>query len=245
MSMPKSNKGRSNIQKSFLFNLFGLTSIKNYCNFSKLSNSITDGRRLLTVRLATLHSALRTIESVWPYPRQKGFTFIELIVTVAILIIIAIIATPAILTQLANMEAKRIKNELMTTMAVAKAESYIRRQDLIVCLSNAGGRCHRDSDKKLLLFVDNNDNQNFDSQVDVLLVEQNLNPKYSTLSLRVGSNRHYTKFWGDSGKPRGHFGHIKYCPTSTYNQSMYQISFNQLGIVKYKPNDIHPTECGT
>jgi len=174
---------------------------------------------------------------------QKGFNLAELIITIAILAIIATIAAPAILNQLASMEAKRIKNQLETTLKIAKAESFIRRQNLLVCLSNSGGRCHRDSYKKLLLFVDNNDNKHFDVQVDVLLKEESLNPKYSTLSLRVGNKRHYTKFSGDSGKPRGHFGHIKYCPSSTYSQAMYQISFNQGGIIRYKPNDIHPTDC--
>lgn len=174
---------------------------------------------------------------------EQGFTLVELIVTTAVLAIIAAIAVPAILTQLANMEAKRIKSQLATTFATAKAESYIRRQNLLICLSDAAGRCNRENDAKLLLFIDNNDNKHFDVQIDRLLNEQVLNLKYSTLHLRVGGGRHYTKFWGDSGKPRGHFGHIKYCPTSTYNKKMYQISFNQSGIIKYKPNSVHPTGC--
>lgn len=175
---------------------------------------------------------------------EHGFNLVELIVTVAVLGIIAMIATPYILEQLARMEAKRIEGQIKSTLALAKAESYIRRQDLLVCLSNNGGICDRDSYKKLLLFLDNNNNKNFDLGVDELLEEQALEPKYSTLYLRVGDKRHYTKFWGDSGKPRGHFGHFKYCPTSTYNHTMYQISFSQIGRVTYKPNESHPTDCG-
>ena len=174
---------------------------------------------------------------------NKGFTLVELIVTVCVLAIIVTIAAPVIRTQLARMEAKRIQSQLENSLALAKAESYIRRQNVIVCLSDTGGRCHRDSDKTLLLFIDKNDNNHFDAQVDSLVVQQSLNPKYSKLSLRVGSRRHYTKFWGDSGKPRGHFGHIKYCPIVAYNQAMYLISFNQGGIIKQKLNEDHPTEC--
>ena len=174
---------------------------------------------------------------------EHGFTLPELVVTLAVLAIIVTIATPLIFEQLARMEASRIKNQLESILSIAKAESYIRRQNLLVCLSDIGGRCHRDSDLKILLFVDVNDNKHFDDQTDLLLNEQYLNPKYSKLSLRVGARRHYTKFWGDSGRPRGHFGHIKYCPTSDYNNSKYQISFNQVGIIKHKPNDIHPTDC--
>lgn len=175
---------------------------------------------------------------------EQGFTLVELIVTIAVLAIITMIATPYILEQLARMEAKRIESQIRNTLTLAKAESYIRRQDLLVCLSNSGGLCHRDSYKQLLLFSDKNNNKNFDLGVDDLLEEQALEPKYSTLYLRVGDKRHYTKFWGDSGKPRGHFGHFKYCPTSTYNHTMYQISFSQGGRVTYKPNASHPTDCG-
>lgn len=176
---------------------------------------------------------------------EHGFNLVELIVTIAILAIILMIATPYILTQLASMEARRIASQIDTTLTLAKAESHIRRQDLLVCLSNGGGLCHRDSFRKLLLFSDKNNNNNFDVGIDDLLEDQALNPKYSTLYLRVGNNRHYTKFWGNSGSPRGHFGHIKYCPTSTYNHTMYQISFNQTGGITYKPNENHPTGCGT
>ena len=175
---------------------------------------------------------------------ERGFTLIELIVTIAVLTIITMIATPYVLEQLARMEAKRIESQIRNTLTLAKAESYIRRQDLLVCLSNNGAICDRDSYKQLLLFSDRNNNKNFDLGVDDLLEAQALEPKYSTLYLRVGDKRHYTKFWGDSGKPRGHFGHFKYCPTSTYNHTMYQISFSQGGRVTYKPNASHPTDCG-
>lgn len=175
---------------------------------------------------------------------EQGFTLVELIVTIAVLAILTMIATPYILEQLARMEAKRIESQIRNTLTLAKAESYIRRQDLLVCLSNNGAICDRDSYKQLLLFSDRNNNKNFDLGVDDLLEEQALEPKYSTLYLRVGYKRHYTKFWGDSGKPRGHFGHFKYCPTSTYNHTMYQISFSQGGRVTYKPNASHPTDCG-
>ena len=193
--------------------------------------------------IASYRVSFNRLKNQKPY-HDKGFNLVELIVTVAVLSILAMIAAPFIMEQLARMEAKRIEGQIENMLTLAKAESYIRRQDLLVCLSNNSGICHRDSYKSLLLFLDRNNNKNFDLGVDDLLEEQALNPKYSTLYLRVGNNRHYTKFWGDSGSPRGHFGHIKYCPTSTYNQAMYQISFNQVGRITYKPNESYPTDCG-
>lgn len=175
---------------------------------------------------------------------QNGFTLVELIVTMAVLAIITMIATPAILTQLAHMEAKRIRYDITDTLKLAKAESLIRHQNLLVCLSDGNGRCNKDSNTTLLLFVDKNDNQYFDSGVDELLEEQTLNPKYGNLHLRAGRRR-YVKFYGDSGAPRGHFGHFKYCSSSIYSQEMYQISFSQSANITFKPNDSHPTGCGT
>lgn len=174
---------------------------------------------------------------------KQGFTLVELMITVSVLVIIITIAAPSIQTQLASMEAKRIKGQLENSLALAKAESYIRKENVLVCLSDAGGRCHRDGEKTLLAFIDKSGTRNYDAQEDLLIIQQSLNPKYSTLSLRVGNKRHYTKFWGDSGTPRGHFGHIKYCPIVDYNKAIYLVSFNQAGIVKQKLNANHPTEC--
>ena len=174
---------------------------------------------------------------------KQGFTLVELMITVAILAILVTVAAPAIQTKLASMEAKRIQSQIKRSLALAKAESYIRKEDVLVCLSTKEGHCQRDGGTMLLVFIDKSNSKNYDAQVDVLINQQSLNLKYSTLSLRVGNRRHYTKFWGDSGTPRGHFGHIKYCPTVAYNKAMYLISFNQSGIVKQKHNENHPTDC--
>lgn len=173
---------------------------------------------------------------------NRGFTLVELLVTILVSAIIMTLAFPSIMTQLSAMEAKRVRYDIINTMLSAKSESLLRRQDVLVCLSDLNGRCDKEGSKQLLLFIDKNDNNHFDDGADVLLETHHLNPKYATVHLRAG-NRHYIKFWGDSGQPRGFFGHIKYCPTSIYNTTMYQVSFSQIGRIKYKPNDIHPTDC--
>lgn len=183
---------------------------------------------------------IKDFESHHSYSR--GFTLVELIVTLTILAIIIAIATPMILTQLCNMEAKRIRSTIESTLTLAKAESLIRRHDIIVCLSDTNNHCQKDSTHALLLFVDRDNNQDFDVASDLLLNQASLEPKYGNTHLRAGQ-RDYVKFYGDTGKPRGHFGHIKYCPTSTYNEAMYLISFNQMGKITYKPNTTHPTDC--
>ncbi len=198
-----------------------------------------------TVFMKTMRHKELTIgsESIALHRVKQGFTLVELMITVAILAILMTVAAPAIQTKLASMEATRIESQIKHSLALAKTESYIRKEDVLVCLSTKEGHCQRDGDTMLLVFIDKSNSKNYDAQVDVLVNQQALNLKYSTLSLRVGNRRHYTKFWGDSGTPRGHFGHIKYCPTVAYNKAMYLISFNQSGIVKQKRNENHPTHC--
>lgn len=231
----------SNCQQLSVYILFKLLSAKN-----KLTRTIIYIYKPRLSFIKHKHTILNQHTTVnkpaYKASCQTGFTLIELIVTIAILAIITTIAAPAILTQLARMEAKRIRYGLTDTLKLAKVESLIRRQNILVCLSDGNGRCDKNSNKTLLLFIDNNDDQHFDNGTDDLLEEQTLNPKYGTLHLRAGKRR-YVRFYGDSGKPRGHFGHFKYCPSSIYSQAMYQISFSQGANITFKPNDSHPTDC--
>ena len=61
---------------------------------------------------------------------SAGFTLIELMVTIAVLAIIASIAAPNISTQLANQRLKSTTTTIESALKEAKAESIIRRQSL-------------------------------------------------------------------------------------------------------------------
>ena len=65
-----------------------------------------------------------------------GFTLIELMVTIAVLAIIAGIAAPNISTQLANQRVKSTAATLANALKEAKVESVIRRQPLTISFDN-------------------------------------------------------------------------------------------------------------
>ena len=70
--------------------------------------------------------------------RQQGFTLIELMITVAVLGIIASFAAPSMSLQFANMRVKSATATLENALKEAKAESVIRRQDVEVSYNNNG-----------------------------------------------------------------------------------------------------------
>ena len=71
------------------------------------------------------------------HKQHKGFTLVELMVTIAVLGIIASIATPSISLQFANMRVKSTAATLENALKEAKAESAIRRQNVAVTYTNS------------------------------------------------------------------------------------------------------------
>lgn len=141
--------------------------------------------------------------------KQKGVSLLEMMIVMVLLVILATLAYPSFKKTLHGMEAKRIKSTLVMALKEARLMSFTNRQNLIVCLADENNQCHNRAKHKVILFKDNDNNQRFDA--GELLKEYDLNAKYGSIEMNVSARRHYMKYFGDSGMPRGHFGHIKYC----------------------------------
>lgn len=174
---------------------------------------------------------------------MQGFTLIEMMVTVVILALLAVIAYPSFMRQLANMEARRVANIITTSLSQAKINSFTSRKNVLICVLDDNGVCHRDGQQALVLFEDTNRNNRFDANQDRLIEQHHLGLKYGYVMFRMSVGRHYAKFWGDTGLPRGHIGHISYCPNTAFNDNRYQISFNMQGIVRYKTAPQYALDC--
>lgn len=173
---------------------------------------------------------------------QIGVTLIEVLVTMTIVVIIAVIALPTFTSALHNWEAKEVQNAIIQSFRLAKTQSLIQSQDVILCPANQDSLCHKDASDYLLVFSDMNANKLFDESSDRLLSKHALNLDYGHIHLRA-SRRNHIKFFGDTGLPRGHFGHIKYCPSNGKTTYMYQISINKQGNHRYKPYSFKATGC--
>jgi type IV fimbrial biogenesis protein FimT len=65
--------------------------------------------------------------------KSAGFTLMELIVTIIILGILAVIAYPSYRTIMQNMRVSSITNDFMATLAFARAEALARGSSVSVC----------------------------------------------------------------------------------------------------------------
>lgn len=79
---------------------------------------------------------------------SSGFTLIELMVTIAVLAIIAGIAAPSISNQLANQRVKSTTAILSNALKEARAESLIRRQNITLTIDDS-------ADEKTIIITNN------------------------------------------------------------------------------------------
>lgn len=70
-------------------------------------------------------------------PYSKGFTLIELMVTIAVLAIVVTVAAPSFSGLLADNRASALANELQGALQLARSEAIKRRETVTVCRSNA------------------------------------------------------------------------------------------------------------
>lgn len=159
---------------------------------------------------------------------KKGFTLMEMMVVITILAIIMVLAYPSLRNLLHSMESKRIKSTIMMATKEARVLSFSHRQDVVLCLADENNQCHNRATHKLILFNDHDDNQRLDD--GELLREYELQARYANIEMNVSARRHHMKYFGDSGVPRGHFGHIRYC-SSENTRFNHRITITAIGHV--------------
>lgn len=92
--------------------------------------------------------------------RNRGFTLIELMMTLSISLILMSLGLPSMGTLLSSSEAKSARQELMTALNFARAGAVTSRRRNVICPSSDQSRCTGGLrwDRGWIVFVDANEN---------------------------------------------------------------------------------------
>ena len=91
----------------------------------------------------------------------RGFTIIELLVTMVVLAIVAAVAVPSFSSMVTNNRMAGEINDLVATMHYARSEAITRGVSVVVCKSADGAACTAAGDwsQGWVIFTDTNNNQ--------------------------------------------------------------------------------------
>lgn len=109
---------------------------------------------------------------------RQGFTLIELMVTIALLVIMMALAAPSFVSFRRNSELASISNSFLAALNTARTEAMKRNMFAMVVPQNADN----DWTKGWFVFVDTDDDKAFDATKDILVMQQEAPPSYITLT---------------------------------------------------------------
>lgn len=147
---------------------------------------------------------------------RKGFTFIELIVSIAITSILAAIAVPNFNEFIVKL---RVDNEVSTLhrmLLITRNAAINSGQKAILCPLNSNSQCSAQWENELSVFVDANNNKQFDVTENIIKVRQAINTEDRLVYGKGRTKITYKPAGGLSGLANGTF---RYCPKGYENLS--------------------------
>ena len=87
--------------------------------------------------------------------KYNGFTIIELLVTTAVIALVAAIAIPSFTEQIRNNRSITIANEFIDTVSFARAQAVSRPASISICASSDQETCTGNWKDGYIVFVDN------------------------------------------------------------------------------------------
>ena len=153
------------------------------------------------------------------FSSQHGFTLVELIVTMGIFTILAIIAFPSFQEWRKESEARQLFTQIAPSLSLARSSALTYHTAVSICGGSASG-CTGQWNDGMLTFTDVNHNGRIDNSTDHILIHTPLDLHYGRLMWRGAGSRPHILFQ-ESGLPLGSNGSLLYCgEDSHYHRSV-------------------------
>ncbi len=129
-----------------------------------------------------------------PYAQQfTGFTIVELMIAIAILAIMTALAMPSLQQFMARNELVGTSNALISGINLARTEAVTRSTAVGICPSTDGTGCTGGAWKSgFLVFVDDDNNGNFNGSEELIRAESGYNNPAITIDGTAGVNNGFT-----------------------------------------------------
>ena len=125
--------------------------------------------------------------------QQRGYTLLELLTTLAILLILSTLALPSFSSIVRRSQSESLMYTLISTAQLARSSAVSRRESVVFCASADQLTCGNDWTKGAVVFADPNNNRRVDQHEPVLATLPST-PEGSQLVMRAALNKQHLRY---------------------------------------------------
>lgn len=164
------------------------------------------------------------------YKNKSGMTLVELLVTIVVIAILTTIAVPNYFAWQKRQESQWFHQNFASGFNLARSTVVTYHRPVIMCGSSSiNSVCDHQWDQGIAVFVDSNDNRQYDANERmVALYAQQF--RFGTTKLRISRGDRIVRFEMDRGAPAGYYGSFAYCADDP--RYVHAFIFNKMGITR-------------